>query len=124
MSDLKLSYTGGYHDLDLVDGDLVWTADVSRVEEVAQRIRYRLLTWRGESLYDRAAGVPYLDVVFGDSADAGARDYLLSVIAGTEGVDGIKDEAFDLDQATGLLTIQATVTIAGQDVTITTEVSP
>lgn len=125
MSDIKLTDVGTGHDLALVDGDLVWTADVSRIEEVSQRILYRLLTWRGESLYDRRAGVPYLDVVFGDTADAGARDYLLDIIATTDGVDGIAGEdTFDLDQTTGVLTINATVRIAGQDVTIATEVAP
>ena len=65
MSDLQIDATTGVWDLTLDDGDAVLVHEISRAAEVAQRVVYALMTWRGESVYDRGVGLPYLDGIFG-----------------------------------------------------------
>lgn len=55
--DLKLTD----YDLDITDGDLSWVDDM---EAVRQDIEMVLRTFLGESPYDKAAGVPYKQIIF------------------------------------------------------------
>ncbi len=86
MSDLQIDATTGVWDLTLVDGDAVLVSDVSLAAEVAQRVVYRLMTWRGESRYDRGAGLPYLDGIFGFEPLPGIAGLLSQTILSVEGV--------------------------------------
>lgn len=86
MSDLQIDATTGVWDLTLVDGDVVFTDDVSLAAEVAQRVVYKLMTWRAESVYDRGAGLPYLDGIFGFEPLPGIAGLLTQTILSTEGV--------------------------------------
>jgi len=92
VTDFAIANTGGGFDLDIVDGDLVLTAGISRAAEVAQRVTYRLMTWLGESPYQTTAGIPYEDVVFGFEPVPGTASLLVQVILDTEGVDGLAED--------------------------------
>lgn len=52
---------GGGHDLAIVNGDLALAV---AAEGVRQDIEMALRTFLGESVYDKSAGVPYLEVIF------------------------------------------------------------
>lgn len=89
MSDLQIDASTGVWDLVLEDGDLVLVHDVSHAAEVAQRVVYRLMTWLAESPYDRGAGLPYLDGIFGFEPLPGVAGLLTQTILETEGVTEI-----------------------------------
>ena len=89
MSDLQIDATTGVWDLALDDGDAVLVDDVSRAAEVAQRVVYALMTWRGESVYDRGVGLPYLDGIFGFEPLPGIAGLLSQTILDVEGVTEI-----------------------------------
>jgi hypothetical protein len=121
MSDLliRLNGTGGLATdwgLVEVDGDLVLTS--SHLEEVAQRVVYRLMTWLRESPYDRSAGVPYLDGVFGFEPIEGVAGLLAQEILDVEGVDGfLEGPVFALDGRT--LTVTATLQVGEEPLELT-----
>jgi hypothetical protein len=89
VSDLQIDATTGPWDLTLVDGDVVLVHEVSRAAEVAQRVVYALMTWRGESVYDRGVGLPYLDGIFGFEPLPGIAALLSQTILDVEGVTEI-----------------------------------
>lgn len=89
MSDLQIDATTGVWDLALDDGDAVLVHEVSRAAEVAQRVVYALMTWRGESRYDRGVGLPYLDGIFGFEPLPGIAGLLSQTILDVEGVTEI-----------------------------------
>lgn len=89
MSDLQIDATAGVWDLALDDGDAVLVHEVSRAAEVAQRVVYALMTWRGESRYDRGVGLPYLDGIFGFEPLPGIAGLLSQTILDVEGVTEI-----------------------------------
>jgi hypothetical protein len=122
MSDLAIANDGTGFDLVLVDGDLVFGFD-DEAAEVAQRVIYRLMTWLGESPYDRLAGVPYLDGVFNDFEPVpGIVALLIQVVLDTEGVDEITDDPlFELEDR--VLTITATIRVGAELVPISLPVT-
>lgn len=97
--DLRLDANG---DLDITDGDLSF---VTGLEAIAQDITMKLRTWLGESVYDRAAGVPYLQVIFtrGISIHS-VRAILEEQIRRVEGVLDVLELEVSLDHATRVLT--------------------
>ncbi len=110
MSDLQIDATTGVWDLTLVDGDVVLVHEVSRAAEVAQRVVYRLMTWLAESPYDRAAGLPYLDGIFGFEPLPGIAGLLSQTILDTPGVVAIVDDPlYELDG--GTLTYAVTIRV-------------
>lgn len=113
--DVKIDTTTGPWDLALVDGDLVLTS--SRAEETAQRVVYRLMTWLAESPYDRGAGLPYLDGIFGFEALPGVAGLLTQTILDTEGVaEIVGTPSYLLDDRT----LSYSITIRVDDGTETT----
>lgn len=96
VSDLQIDATTGVWDLALVDGDLVFVDDVSRAAEVMQRVIYRLMTWRGESVYDRGAGLPYLDGIFGVEPVPDVVGLLNQTVLDTDGVVAIVESTYTL----------------------------
>lgn len=116
MSDLLIRDTSGQWGLVLVDGDAVLTSNrthVTRLEEVGQRITFRLMTWLRESVYDRSAGIPYPDGIFGHEPVEGVVALLTQEILETEGVDGVSGQpTYDLTD--GLLTITAIVQVGDE----------
>lgn len=100
MTDIRITNDGGGWDLALVDGDLELVPETATDdgEAVAQRLVFAWSTWLGESVYDRGAGVPYLDTVFGVAPMPGIAALLLQIGLDVEGVADIDGEpAFDLD---------------------------
>ena len=80
------------HDVSLVNGVLSFV--VGR-EAVAQSVTMAWRTWLGECVYDRAAGVPYLQVIFQSGVSQDAVRFILQQIARRRrGVTGI---LLDLD---------------------------
>ncbi len=121
--DFAIYNPGTGWDLQLVDGDLVMLAEDS-ASDVAQRVIYRLSTWRGESPFDALAGVPYLDGVFGYEPVAGVVALLRNVIETTEGVDEvIGDPDFVLDE-TRTLEISCKIRVGTAEVPIQLKVAP
>lgn len=122
--DLAISNDGTGWDLKLTDGDLVMHVEDS-AEDVAQRVVYRLSTWRGESPFDALAGVPYLDGVFGYEPVAGVVALLRNVIETTEGVaEVLGDPDFVLDQTTRTLAISCVIRVGTAEVPIQLKVTP
>lgn len=124
MSDLQIDQTTGPWDLALVDGDVVLIDTVSHAAEVAQRVVYRLMTWHGESPYDRRVGIPYLDGIFGFEPLPNVAALLTQTIVDTEGVTGLDGAPeYLLDDA--VLTYSVAISVDdGSSITIETAVTP
>lgn len=109
--------------LSIVDGDLVRLEEDSP-EDVAQRVIYALMTWRGESPYDQLAGVPYLTGVFGYEPVPGIVALLRDVVARVEGVDEIVgDPVFELAR-TRELNISISIRVGDALVPLQLQLSP
>ena len=110
--DLQLDTLTG--DIVLDKGRLVLTEGV---DAVAQRIRMRLATWRGEWFLDRGIGVPYYQKLLQRVRDpAGLRTIFRDAILGTEGVASVPRLEVDLDAAARRLTVRFTaVTDSGDE---------
>lgn len=117
MTDFLIRNDGSGFDLVIEDGDVVFTADESRLTEVSQRVIYRLSTWRGETAYDTAAGVPYLDMVFGQQPTPGVAAILTQIILETEGVDGLVEAPSFLLSDARVLSFTAVIEV-GEDSTL------
>lgn len=108
-------------DLDITNGDLSF---VSGLDAIAQDIAMALQTWLGESVYDRNAGVPWLQVIFkrGTRPDA-ARFILENIIRGIDGVQDVLEINASLASATRVLTVAARVRALDAEFPIAVEVS-
>ena len=83
-------------DLPLVNGDLVFTSDLSA--EVAQRLRVRFNFWRKEWFLNLNAGTPYLEAVFEKGVpDNTIRAVFTSIILGTKGISAVDSLGFVID---------------------------
>lgn len=128
MSDLYITAETGEWDLALEDGDLVLVHDLEEnayAAEVAQRVVYRVMTWQGESVYDTAAGLPYLDGIFGFEPVPGVAALISQTVIETEGVAEIDGNPTYLLEPT---TRELSMTIAikddrGGELLVATEVS-
>lgn len=99
MPDLQIRNDGDGFDLVVEDGDLVMLTEIAA--DVGQRVTYHLMTWLGESPYDRRAGIPYQDVIFGFEPVPGAVALLVSEIQSIEGVaEVIGDPVSELEDRT------------------------
>lgn len=103
-------------DMDLVNGKLSW---VTGADAKAQAIEMKLATWLGEegTVYDRSAGVPYLQTIFGRRApDLTAVQAIIE--AQVLAVPGILSIQLDLDydQTTRVLSVTGTARAAEGDV--------
>lgn len=114
MSDLKIADSGDGWDLVLEDGDVVLFGADDLTAEVAQRVVYTVMTWQGESAYDRAAGLPYLDGIFGFEPVPGVAGLITQAIADTEGVAEIDESpSYLLDTTTHELSISVGIRVVG-----------
>lgn len=109
MSDLYIAQAGGVWDLVIEDGDAVLVHELDEnplAAEVAQRVVYEISTWLGESPYDRTAGIPYLDGVFGFEPVPGVAAMITQTALETEGVTEIEGTPrYLLDTTTGVLSL-------------------
>jgi hypothetical protein len=123
MSDFKIASDGTQWDLVLDDGDLVLLDDLDADDyptTVAQRIVYRVMTWSGESPYDRSAGLPH-DQILGslEPVEGVAGIYALE-IQETEGVEDVVSFDFQEPRPTNdaTLELQATVRVRGRPLVV------
>lgn len=88
------------------DGNIAVLRDTPVGPLLAQRIKHRLQTFRGECFLDREVGVPYFSEVLKKNPDLGRiRALLASIISGVEGVAKILSLEVLLDHATRQLTV-------------------
>lgn len=125
MTDLRVIAEGDGYDLDIQDNDLVLIGgdDDTWLEAVAQRVRYALHTWQGESVFDRDAGLPYIDGIFGRQPVEGIGFLFYSAITDVDDVTGVEDLNLELDRETRKLTVSARVRVDARVVDLTFDVS-
>ena len=82
--DVALNSAGD--DLDTTGGRLTF---VRGPEATAQSIAFRLGFWRGESLYDRTAGLPLLQAILGRHPADAVAFFFEAEIEATPGVRGL-----------------------------------
>ena len=103
-------------DMDLVNGELTF---VTGLDAKAQAIEMTLGTWLGEegTVYDRSAGVPYLQTIFGRrNPDLTAIQAILEArVLGVPGILSVQLE-LDLDPSTRVLTVTGTARAEEGDV--------
>jgi len=99
------------YDLDITDGELSF---VRGAEAIAQDVRMRLRTWLGETPYDQAAGVPYLQVIFerGVSQEA-IRFVIENRILDTPGVEQVTSLEVQVNPQTREATIVGRALLVG-----------
>jgi len=99
------------YDLDITDGELTF---VRGAEAITQDIQMRLRTWLGETPYDQAAGVPYLQVIFQRGVELDAIQFILeNRILDTPGVEQVTNLDLDLDARTRVLTVTGRALLVG-----------
>ena len=104
-------------DTDLAD--LFGVAD--GIEAVRQRVRQRLLLYRGESFLDAESGIPYLQGILGERLPRALAAVLIAdEIRKVAGVESVVNVDTSFDPQTRRLSVVATVIT--DDSTITTEV--
>jgi hypothetical protein len=114
-ADLKL--TNG--DLDITAGELtlVGATPDDVVEGIRQDIEMEMGTWLGECRYDRAAGLPFLQVIFVRGTTATAIRFILtSKLLSLDGVTDVLTLDTALDTATRELVATGTVLANGAEV--------
>ncbi len=101
-------------DLKIVDGDMVivngeieW---ITGAAAIGQHVTMRVQTWLGElgTVYDRSAGLPYLQVIFAGAPLPAVQAIVTQVVLDTPGVQGA-DLTFDHDNQTRKLTVSGTI---------------
>ena len=104
MTDLKITPGG---DLDTTNSELTW---VEGIDAIRQDIEMALRTWLGETPYDAAAGMPYLQIIFqrGTTAEA-VRFIVEQKILSRDGVTDILELDSALDRATRTATFTGRV---------------
>jgi hypothetical protein len=115
VSDLKIADTAGQGwDLVLEDGDVVLFGPDDTTAEVAQRVVYTVMTWQGESPYDLAAGLPYLDGIFGFEPVPGVAGLITQAIQDTEGVAEVDENpSYLLETTTRELSMSVRIRVTG-----------
>ena len=111
MSDLKLDAD---HDLTLENGELVFvgkTTDTDDlIEEIKQRVKIRLLTAKGEWLYDIEKGIDYMGRIFAGHLEDEAREaHIRAELSDVEGVTMVREIELILDDETRGLTVNAEI---------------
>lgn len=89
-------------DYKIEDGDLVVDgADFATTDSAAQRIKQKLLLWRGEWFLNREAGFPYLQQVLGQTPRPEVVSSLLrQTVINDEAVRDVRDLQLDYGKTT------------------------
>ena len=128
VSDLYIADNGDEWDLVLDDGDVVLVHELAEnadAVEVAQRVVYRVMTWQGESPYDTAAGLPYLDGIFGFEPVPGVAALISQTILETDGVTEIDGTpSYLLDSTTRELSMAVAIKHGAVAVPLALTVTP
>lgn len=116
---------GGYWDAVLAetedgpDFDLVGDSAETHPQATLQRIAYAVGVWLGESPFDRNAGFPWEQAVFGRSPIPGIAVFLQEAVQGVEGVEGIENEIDILYDAAARRVVIAPVRVQGESFEVT-----
>ena len=103
------------------NGELVW---VTGQDAIAQHIDMRLKTFLGETVYDQAAVVPYLQIIFVKSTPLDSVQFILTdVVTSTPGVTGA-ELAVDLDSLTRVLTVTGNAQTIEGNVDFSVSITP
>jgi hypothetical protein len=95
-------------DLDLNGGELALVRDA---DAIGQHVRIRLQTWLGETPYNVAAGVPYVQVIFDPNTTDLARRFILQQqILATPGVTGVEFDSVSVNTQSRVLAISGRAT--------------
>ena len=90
------------YDLDITNGLLSF---VSGRDAIRQHLEMRLRTFLEEYVYDRSAGVPWVQVVFKRNTSLASVDAILrQVITATPGVEEVIELSLDVNRSTRVLT--------------------
>ncbi|MCO0638357.1 hypothetical protein M8745_20695, partial [Lutimaribacter sp. EGI FJ00014] len=93
---------------------LIGTTEATHPAQVQQRLIYTFGTWLGESRFDRTAGFPWEQAVFGKQPIENISALIYDRAINTEGVEAfISGPTLELDNETRQLTVAAEV--QGQD---------
>jgi hypothetical protein len=104
--DLKLNSS---NDLDLTNGALSF---VSGVQAHAQRVKMHLQTFMGETVYDRDAGVPWIQTILGSRlAPLAIKQILEPYAAALVGIDEVQ---LDVDFSAVARRLTVTGSVRGQ----------
>lgn len=103
---------GGSYDLDLVDTEYgldlqaIGGDSDTHAAATAQRMQYEFGVWLGESPFDRSAGFPWEQAVFGRGPIEGVAELVYTRALAVEGVDDVESmpEMF-LNSETRVLTM-------------------
>lgn len=127
MTDFQIAPVGnGDHDLVVTDSDfvIVGRTEDTWATELQQRIYYALGTWHSESAWDRSAGFPWLEGVFGNQPIDGISALIYQRIVEIDGVEGIEGQpVITLDTTTRSLSITCSVVGKGFIVPISAQIS-
>jgi hypothetical protein len=103
--DLKL--TSG--DIDLTNGELSW---VTGADAIRQDIEMHLAAWLNETVYDRSAGMPYIQVIFKRGINENVVRFIVTdQLMARPGVTDVLELLTTFDRESRELTITGTVRI-------------
>jgi hypothetical protein len=118
MNDAKIERVSGQYGVVLEDGDLVLhdeSTDEGYALAVVDRCIYTLMTWLGECVYQRSAGLPHEQVLGSLGQIAGIAGLYVAALQDVEGADEIED--FTMTEPTGAdptLTLDVKVRVRGK----------
>ena len=105
------------NEFEIKEGDLALTSTTA--EAVAQRIRIRLQTFRGEWFLNTRYGVPYFQRIFRKGASLDIVESILRrQISNIEGVESIAQLRVEVDPSVRRATVEFRVSI-GEDAPLT-----
>jgi hypothetical protein len=108
--DFKLTGNG---DLAVENGDFVF---VTGIEAVKQDCAMTLRTWLGESVFNRNAGVPWIQIIFERGTPVHAVQFILeNVLLGVDGVTDVIELFVQLDRVTRAATITGRIRALDQE---------
>lgn len=114
MIDIKFNTSN--HDLQIIDGDLVF---IDGVERVAQHVKIRVLFFFEDWKLDKSQGIDYYNEVFGKLKDKNRIDTIIqATILDTPDVESIIDYNSTFDNSLRKLTITTTVKSSVGEVTV------
>jgi len=104
-------------DYKIIDNDIVIEgADFATIESTRQRLRQKLLLWRGEWFANREAGFPYLQRVLGQAPRPEVVSSLIrQLLLDDEGVEDVRSLSLEQDAAARRLRVVFTAVLVDGD---------
>lgn len=104
-------------DYKIIDNDIaIEGADFATIESTRQRLRQKLLLWRGEWFANREAGFPYLQRVLGQAPRPEVVSSLIrQLLLDDEGVEDVQSLSLEQDAAARRLRVVFTAVLVDGD---------